>query len=258
MSKYSLTDVILQGPSLQDTCVSDSKLSEKHEQKQLKKNPIRRIQSDFNITNDFTLTETPLINDSYLTKKSKSMIEIRSNINPTIAENNQAKISSPADMPIPGCRSILQMLEHVFADDEETSDMITEQPESLEPLLPNKRSFSNDQRYSTKLIEQQSDQQDESTIPTRFRRTHSNQGRRRHRTSRRATCKEKSLKNKMISFYYYLAVDQRQLYFNSEHNSNHHLSPSSSYRRAAGLMKGERFIRFHKIRKCLFVFRNLF
>jgi len=54
--------------------------------------------------------------------------------------------------------------------------MITEQPESLEPLLPNKRSYSNDQ-------------QDESIIPTRFRRTHSNQGRRRRRTSRRATCK---------------------------------------------------------------------
>ena len=62
--------------------------------------------------------------------------------------------------------------------------MINEQPESLEPLLPNKRSYSNDHRYST----QSTEQQDESTIPTRFRRTHSNQGRRRRRTSRRATC----------------------------------------------------------------------
>ncbi len=185
ISKYSLTDVILQGPSLQDTCVSDSKLSEKPEQKELIKNSIRRIQSDFTIplnTNNFlpsTFIETPSMTDTNLTKRSKSMIEIRSNINPTITENHQTEISSPMNMPIPGCRSILQMLEHVFADDDETTDMITEQPESLEPLLPNKR-------YSTKSIEQQ----DETTIPTRFRRTHSNQGRRRRRTSRRATCKD--------------------------------------------------------------------
>ncbi len=191
ISKYSLTDVILQGPSLQDTCVSDSKLSEKPEQKQLNKNSIRRIQSDFNIplnTNNYpssTLTQIPSIPNNNLTKKSKSMIEIRSNINPRIVENNQAEISSPMDMPIPGCHSILQMLEHVFADDEETADMVTEQPESLEPLLPNKR-------YSMKSVEQQ----DETMIPTRFRRTNSNQGRRRRRTSRRATCKDKSLTQK--------------------------------------------------------------
>jgi hypothetical protein len=67
--------------------------------------------------------------------------------------------------------------------------MINEQPESLEPLLPNKRSYSTDQRYPSKLIEEQDDNQDESNIPTRFRRTHSNQGRKRRRSSRRATCK---------------------------------------------------------------------
>lgn len=67
--------------------------------------------------------------------------------------------------------------------------MITEQPEALEPLLPNKRSYSTDHRYSSKTNEKQNDNQDESNIPSRFRRTHSSQGRRRRRTTRRATCK---------------------------------------------------------------------
>ena len=67
--------------------------------------------------------------------------------------------------------------------------MLPEQPESLEPLLPNTKSYSHDHRYSSKLIEQQNDNQDETHIPSRFRRTHSNQGGRRRRTSRRATCK---------------------------------------------------------------------
>ena len=127
------------------------------------------------------------------------MIEIRSNIN---AEKSQAEICSPIDMPIPGCRSILQMLEHVFADDDETSDMITEQPESLQPLLPNQRSYSNDQRYATKLSEEPVEQQDESTVSARFRRTHSNQGRRRRRISRRATCKEILLKRLFIELLF--------------------------------------------------------
>jgi len=78
--------------------------------------------------------------------------------------------------------------------------MITEQPESLEPLLPNQRSYSTDHRYSSKLIEQQ----DESTIPTRFRRTHSNQGRRRRRTTRRATCKSTNQKKNIHTFYFLL------------------------------------------------------
>ncbi|CAF3476500.1 unnamed protein product [Rotaria sordida] len=246
--KYSLTDVILQGPSLQDTCVSDSKLCQKHEQKPIKvyqeKNSIRRVQSDFNIilnNNDLiqsNIIELSSINDNNrLNKKSKSM---ESNLNKirtihnqenssTIEKNEQilenksethTEVCSTVDVPIDDWRPILQILENVFADDDETSDMITEQPESLEPLLPNKRSYSNDHRYSSKLNEQQNDNQDESNIPTRFRRTHSSQGRRRRRTSRRAT-----------------SVDQRQLYFNGEHISNHHLSPSSSYRRSACLMK---------------------
>lgn len=205
MTKYSLTDVILEGPSLQDTCVSDSKLSDKHEQKQYQKKSIRRIQSDFNVlsnTSDYprsTLTETSSINENQSIRKSKSMIEFRSNIDGeekiTAADKIQAEISSPMNIPIPGCQSILQILEHVFADDDdETSARTTEQPESLEPLL-NKRSYSNDQRYGTKLIEQQ----DESSVPTRFRRTHSNQGRRRRRIPRRATCKSIIQTDKLIS-----------------------------------------------------------
>jgi hypothetical protein len=67
--------------------------------------------------------------------------------------------------------------------------MIPEQPECFEPLLPNKASYSHDHQHSSKLIEQQNDNQEESNIPSRFRRTHSNQGGRRRRTSRRATCK---------------------------------------------------------------------
>ncbi len=194
ITKYSLTDIVLQGPSLQDTCVSDSKLSEKHEQKQLINNSIRRIQSDVNVK--LNITQTSSINENRLIKKSKSMIEIRFNNNEetkTIVETNEPKtyveVSSTVDVPIDDWRPILQILENVFADDDETSDMITAQPESLEPLLPNKKSYSNDHRYPSKLMEQQNDQQDESTIPTRFRRTHSNQGRRRRRTPRRATCK---------------------------------------------------------------------
>lgn len=193
ITKYSLTDVILEGPSLQDTCVSDSKLSEKHEQKQHNNKPIRRIQSELNIssnTNDFPpsiITETSSTNENQSMKKSKSMTEFRSNVyieEKSTTEKTPAEISSPVNTPIPGCQSILQILEHVFADDDETSARTTEQPESLEPLL-NKRSYSSDQRYTTKLVEQQ----DESVIPTRFQRTHSNQGRRRRRISRRATCK---------------------------------------------------------------------
>lgn len=133
------------------------------------------------------------------------MTEIRSDINreeTTTTDKNQPELNSHVDVPIPGCRSILQMLEHVFADDDETSAMITEQPESLEPLLPSKRSYSNDQGYATKLVEEQSDQQDESSIPTRFRRTHSNQGRRRRRISRRATCK--AIHPKRCSFHLFL------------------------------------------------------
>ncbi|CAF2415568.1 unnamed protein product [Rotaria sp. Silwood2] len=255
--KYSLTNVILQGPSLQDTCVSDSKLCQKHEQKPIRKiyqekNSIRRVQSDFYVilnNNDLIQSNiaqsSSINNNNRLNKKSKSM---ENNLNQIRTNNNQenssviekheqiletksvrfsiepqAEACSTVDIPIDDWRPILQILENVFADDDETSDMITEQPESLEPLLPNKKSYSNDHRYSTKLNEQQNDNQDESNIPTRFRRTHSSQGRRRRRTSRRAT-----------------SVDQRQLYFNGEHTSNHHLSPSSSYRRSACLMKALR------------------
>ncbi|CAF1038558.1 unnamed protein product [Rotaria sp. Silwood1] len=247
--KYSLTNVILQGPSLQDTCVSDSKLCKNHELKPIikvyrAKNAIRRVQSDFSIIlnhNDLiqsNITELSSINDSNrLNKKSKSM---ENNLNKIRTINNQenssvkeksepilenksepqAEACSAVDVPIDDWRPILQILENVFADDDETSDMITEQPESLEPLLPKKKSYSNDHRYSSKLNEQQNDNQDESNVPTRFHRTHSSQGRRRRRTSRRAT-----------------SVDQRQLYFNGEHTSNHHLSSSSSYRRSACLIK---------------------
>ncbi|CAF3593816.1 unnamed protein product [Adineta steineri] len=248
LTKYSLTDVILPRSSLQDTCVSDSKLCEKHEQKQIiknyqQKNSIRRVQSDFNmflIHNDITqsnLMESSSMNDNRLNKKSKSMVDnlnkIRSTNNEeniSIAEKNEEIIDNKSekhaepcttvDVPIDDWRPILQILENVFADDDDISSMIPEQPESLEPLLPNKKTYDN--RYSSKLIEQQNDNQDESTIPTRFRRTHSNQGGRRRRTSRRAT-----------------SVDQRQSYSNGESNSNyhHHLSPSSSYRRATVLMK---------------------
>ncbi len=60
-----------------------------------------------------------------------------------------------------------------------------------------------------------------------------------HHDERHVT-KKKSHRKKNLNIYFIscLAVDQRQLYFNSEHNSNNHLSPSSSYRRATGLMKG--------------------
>ncbi|CAF3869299.1 unnamed protein product [Rotaria magnacalcarata] len=249
ITKYSLPDVILKGPSLQDTCVSDSKLCQKHEQKPLiksrtHKNSMRRVQSDLNVVlnnNDLiqtNITELSTINDSTrFNQKSKSM---ENNLNKTQSDNseentssteknepipeikleNRAEVYSAADIPIDDWRPILQILENVFADEDETSDIITEQPEALEPLLPNKRSYSNNRRNSSKLVEQQNENQDESNVPTRFRRTHSTQGRRRRRTSRRAT-----------------SVDQRPLYFNSEHTSSHHLSPSSSYRRSTCLIK---------------------
>ncbi len=80
ITNYSLTDVILQEPSLQNTCVSDSKLCEKHEQKQIIKTSIRRSQSDYDLIQS-NLTQSSSINENRLTKKSKSMIEIRSNNN---------------------------------------------------------------------------------------------------------------------------------------------------------------------------------
>ncbi|CAF3332288.1 unnamed protein product [Rotaria socialis] len=249
ITKYSLTDVILQGPSLQDTCVSDSKLCQKHEQKPLIKshthqNSMRRVQSDLNVVLNNSdliqtnITELSTINDSNrFNQKSKSM---ENNLNKNQSDNseentssvektepipetkseNHAEGCSAADIPIDDWRPILQILENVFADEDETPDIITEQSEALEPLLPNKRSYSSNRRNSSKLVEQQNENQHESNVPTRFRRTHSTQGRRRRRTSRRAT-----------------SVDQRPLYFNSEHTSNHHLSPSSSYPRSACLIK---------------------
>jgi hypothetical protein len=105
ITKYSLTDVILQGSNLQNTCISHSKLCEqkqitkKHEQK----NSIRRVQSDFNllsINNDLTpsdMTQSSLSNNNRLNKKSKSMIDnldkIRSKTNqentPSAEKNEQ-------------------------------------------------------------------------------------------------------------------------------------------------------------------------
>lgn len=173
---------------------------------------IRRYQSNSHLSN---------VQQSNI-KKSKSLIDMHMEFNENAPR--QTEIYSTIDTPIPGCHSILQMLEHVFESTDETTEQIHEQPESLEPLLPTKRSLSNEHRYESKLIEEEAeedDQQDETMIPRRFRRTHSNQGgRRRRRPSRRAT-----------------SVDQRQLYFNSEHNSYHHLSPSPSYRRSGCFLK---------------------
>ncbi|UJR23518.1 hypothetical protein I4U23_026512 [Adineta vaga] len=229
ITKYSLTDVILQGPSLQDACVSDSKLCENHEQKQILETSksIRRVQSDFNISSihdsskQSNIIESSSIKNNRLHKKSKSLTEnlyqIRSinhqetkpkEIIEQKSKETRAEPYSANDLPIDDWRPILQILENVFADEDEASEMIVGQPDSLEPLLPNK--------HSSKSNEQQNENQDEGTIPSRFRRTHSNQGGRKRRTSRRTT-----------------SNDQRQSYYNSETNSNHHhLSPSlSSYQR---------------------------
>jgi hypothetical protein len=96
ITKYSLTDVILQSPSLKDTCVSDSKLCQKHEQKQRiktdqEKTSIRRVQSDVNlllIHND-SIQSFP-INDNRLNKKSKSMFD---NLNQIQSINNNQENS---------------------------------------------------------------------------------------------------------------------------------------------------------------------
>lgn len=58
----------------------------------------------------------------------------------------------------------------------------------------------------------------------------------------------------MLFDFHYLAVDQRPLYFNGEHTSNHHLSPSSSYRRSACLIKGNIYPRFLNYNKTSFLF----
>jgi hypothetical protein len=47
-----------------------------------------------------------------------------------------------------------------------------------------------------------------------------------------------SIKTIRNLIFVHLAVDQRQSYFNNEYNSNHHLSPSSSYQRTRMLLKG--------------------
>ena len=75
--------------------------------------------------------------------------------------------------------------------------MIAEQPESLESLLPGQKACSNDYQYSSKLIELKHDDQNESNVPARFRRIHSNPGGRRRRiAARRATCKLIRRKNR--------------------------------------------------------------
>ncbi|CAF0823891.1 unnamed protein product [Adineta ricciae] len=238
ITKYSLTDVILQSSNIQDTCVSDSRLCEKHEQQQTKRTHpnqkfMRRVQSESNMSanqndmeqSDHTLQSSSMT-DQRLNKKSKSLAE---NLYRHHSVNQQENISgepkmkeeivehksevrpcSTDDLPIDDWRPILQILENVFADEDEPSELPACQPDSLEPLLPNKRTRSHEQRQSSKSNEQSSENQDDGTIPSRFRRTHSNQGGRRRRTSRRTT-----------------SVEQRPSQYNAECNSNHHhLSPS--------------------------------
>ncbi len=73
----------MQGPNLQNTCISHSKLCEQEQttKKDQQKNSIRRVQSDFNllsINNDLTpsdMTQSSLSNNNRLNKKSKSMID---------------------------------------------------------------------------------------------------------------------------------------------------------------------------------------
>ena len=89
ITKYSLTDVILPGPSLEDSCVSGSKLCEKHEQKQItNKNSIRRAQSHTSLL----LTQDDSIQSFPINKKSKSMTENLNTIRqetPPIIEKSQ-------------------------------------------------------------------------------------------------------------------------------------------------------------------------
>jgi hypothetical protein len=116
--KLSLTDVILQGPSLQDTCVSDSTLCQlqhvSHEQKKMtnkhrsRRNNIRRAQSDLStllmheevnensISMRANVVESPSITTE-MNKKSKSMVDNLDKIrlldnpeNETILESNNA------------------------------------------------------------------------------------------------------------------------------------------------------------------------
>lgn len=154
------------------------------------KTSIRRCQSNVHIH------ETPQSN----MKKSKSLIDMHMQFKETNSRH-QTELYATIDTPIPGCHSILRMLEHVFEDNDESTEQNHNQPDSLEPLLPTKRSFSNEHRYESKLIEEaeeeeENDQQDEPMIPRLFRRTHSNQGgRRRRRPSRRATCKRNNYHN---------------------------------------------------------------
>lgn len=103
MTKYSLTDVILQSSNLQDTCVSDSRLCEKHEQKQIKRThsnqkSMRRVQSELNVSvnqndlqrSDHTLQSSSMT-DQRLNKKSKSLAE---NLHRNQSTNQQENISS--------------------------------------------------------------------------------------------------------------------------------------------------------------------
>ncbi len=82
ITKYSLTDVILQ-----ESNVLDSKICEKSEEKQIIKSSIRRIQSDYDLIQLFS------INENHLIKKSKSMIDIQLNLNqetPITLEQNES------------------------------------------------------------------------------------------------------------------------------------------------------------------------
>ena len=244
--EYSLTNACFTETSRADTQTSDVKLTEQRRTTDEDISMMRRIRSDGNILS----TNHDSNAEHRFKKKSKSMMENLCTIPDELQQEPSAIVKanepivetrvesfSAMDLPIDDWRPILQILENVFADEElRSSEQLSEKPESREPLLSNKGSYSNDHRHhchSSKSIEQRNES--ESHLSTRFRRSNSNQGGRRRRTAtRRATCTFSDADRLLdTENFRLLAVDQQQPYLNDEASSKGQSRLSSSYRQAA-------------------------
>lgn len=245
--EYSLTNALFTESSREDTEASNVKLAEQRRTTDEDISRMRRIRSDGNILS----VDHDANAENRFKKKSKSMMENLCTIPDEVQQEPSAVVKanepivetrmenfSAMDLPIDDWRPILQILENVFADEElRSSEQLSEKPESLEPLLSNKGSYSTDHRHhchSSKSIEQRNES--ELHLSARFRRSNSNQGGRRRRTAtRRATCtfidadRLGDFQNSLLL----LAVDQQQPYMNDEASSKAQSRLSSSYRQAA-------------------------
>ena len=236
LDEYARPNVLLPEVKPDEICLSETKQSK---QTNDKLNQIRRIRSDANLllVNEETFDTSDAQSPTSI-KRSKSLSENLHRIPSEKPPTSEAKPDpQKVDLPIDDWRPILQILENVFADEEEQEEekvpMVSRQPESLEPLLPKTPSCYNDRHHhSAKSIERRSENDTETSTSGRFRRSASNQGGRRRRLARRATCKSfesrREEEDPVLIVTSLSAVDQRQSSANDERSSQRQPSPSIS------------------------------